>query len=237
MSQFQLSDFSFVRQKPAPPAAPVNLIRSIDPTTEADSIAHTVSVQQEKCHVRVTDAPALTVRKSLAPLPSLASQSFPQAQHDQHADQQQPLPMRSKLSVAPAWKKVVRDSPATTAKKAAPPLIDRLASLTHTTVQMCSPSQADQQHVAGVIAAHVAGHKPLSIGQQALAGGNKPTRSNESIVVSSSVTSAPHRQVNATAPIPSDSKVSLAPIIVVFAWLWTKSVLSEAMSMCRAALL
>ena len=163
MSQFQASDFSFVRHRPGQATA--------EQTATAGSLTTCQAAPEVRPLIRLPDAPALAVRKSLLPLPSVARQPVPQAQHAQHAqhaDQQQALPVRSKLSAGPAWKRVVRDSPNTAAaQKAAPPLINKLAHLVKTPVQLSSSGLNDQKHVAGVLPANTApSHNPVVVDQQ-----------------------------------------------------------------------
>ena len=159
MSHFQASDFSFVRHRPGQATA--------EQTATADSLTTCQAAPEVRPLVRLLDAPALAVRKSLLPLPSVARQPVPQAQHAQHADQQQALPVRFQLAAGPARKRVVRDSPNTAAaQKVAPPLVSRLANLVKTPVQLSSSGVSDQKHVAGVLPANTAPSHDLVVADQ-----------------------------------------------------------------------
>ena len=162
--------------------------------------------------IRLPDAPALAVRESLLPLPSVARQPVPQAQHAQHAqhaDQQQALPVRSKLSAGPAWKRVVRDSPNTAAaQKAAPPLVNKLANLVKSPVQLSSSRLTDQQHVAGVLPANTAPSHNLVIADQQTPAASTLQQAGKANLSSSSATSGKDLQ-QTTEPSASGSEARL----------------------------
>ena len=201
MSQFRASDFSFVRHRPGQATA--------EQTATADSLTTCQAAPEVRPLVRLPDAPALTVCKSLLPLPSVARQPVPQAQHAQHADQQQALPVRSKLSAGPAWKRVVRDSPTTAAaQKAAPPLVNKLANLVKTPVQLSSSCLNDQQHVAGVLPANTAPSHNLVIADQQTPAASTLQQAGQANLSSSSATSGKDFQ-QSSKPSAFDSEARL----------------------------